>query len=92
MNEIDTALEQVKGQLAAIQFASGPYFFAADACLELGLWYARSIRHVPECELYYFPKKDTVNLRPRHRVMLSERGLRTLVKIAAAKWLLRKCA
>jgi prophage antirepressor-like protein len=92
MNDLDTLVSKVRPKLSAIEFTSGPYFFAADACRELGLWYARSILNVPESDIYYFPKKDTANVRPRYRVMISERGLRTLVKVAAAKQLLRKCA
>jgi prophage antirepressor-like protein len=92
MNDLDTLVSEVQPKLSAIEFTSGPYFFAADVCRELGLWYARSIRYVHESDIYYFPRRDTEHLRPRHRVMLSERGLRTLAKVALAKRTLRKCA
>ncbi|HWI05561.1 MAG TPA: hypothetical protein VNT52_17275 [Acidimicrobiales bacterium] len=85
MSEIDAALAQVKSRLHAVNFVSGTCYFAADACRELKIHYNRQLKHIPQDEVCYFPKRDTVNVRPRHRVMVTERGLRAFVEIAARK-------
>lgn len=85
MSEIDKAFTEVKSKLYAANFASGACYFANEVCRELGLCYMRQIKHIPEDEIYYFPKRDTVRVRPSHRVMVTERGLRRFVEIAARK-------
>lgn len=85
MNNIETAIEQLRPRLDVVHLADGPRYLAHQVCKELGLWYKHQVKYIPQDAISYFPKRDTVNRIPHHRVLITEPGLRTFVEIAARK-------
>jgi hypothetical protein len=72
-------LDELKSKLKPIHINNDRYWFANSACRTLKLYYPRHIRKIPQSDIFYSPTRD-YSLKPKHRVLINENGLRILVE------------